>query len=172
MVFGSSRSQPHLIIDVLTTLGSGVDGAVRRMEIAYDTQGNPYLVTSFDAASGGNIVNQVQRKFNGFGQLIQEWQSHSGAVNQSSTPSVQYAYTEGASGNHSRLTSITYPNGKVLNYNYASGLDDSISRLTSLSDNSGTLESLSYLGLGTVVKRAHPQPNFVSVRRNPSCRVW
>ena len=38
-------------------------------------------------------------------------------------------------------------------------MDSTISRLTSLSDNSGTLESLSYLGLGTVVKRAHPQPN-------------
>src|SRR6516162_8814286 len=61
--------------------------------------------------------------------------------------------------NNSRLTSIVYPNGKTLNYNYASGADSSISRLTSLSDNSGTLESYAYLGLGTVVKRAHPQPN-------------
>src|SRR5262249_34181395 len=47
---------------------------------------------------------------------------------------------------------------KVLNYNYNSGLDDSISRLTWLSDTSGTLESYSYLGLDTVVKRAHPLP--------------
>src|SRR5262249_5437559 len=42
---------------------------------------------------------------------------------------------------------------------YASGLDSNIGRLSSLSDNSGTLESYSYLGLGTVVTRAHPQPN-------------
>src|SRR5439155_17806471 len=41
---------------------------------------------------------------------------------------------------------------------YSTGLDDSISRLSSLSDNSATLESYAYLGLGTVVKRAHPQP--------------
>jgi RHS repeat-associated protein len=103
----------------------------------------------------------VQRKFNGLGQLIQEWQSHLGAVNTGSTPSVQYAYSEMAGGaNHSRLTSITYPNGKVLTYNYASGLDDSISRLTSLSDTSGTVESYSYLGLGIVVKRSHPQPTI------------
>jgi len=34
-----------------------------------------------------------------------------------------------------------------------------ISRLSSLSDNSGTLESSSYLGRGTLAKRAHPQPN-------------
>lgn len=60
--------------------------------------------------------------------------------------------------NDSRLVSMTYPNGRVLNYNYASGLDDSISRLSSISDNSGTLESYDYLGLGNVVRRAHPQP--------------
>jgi hypothetical protein len=39
--------------------------------------------------------------------------------------------------NHSRPTSITYPNGKVLTSNYKSGLDDRISRLSSLSDSSG-----------------------------------
>jgi RHS repeat-associated protein len=145
--------------DAVTTLGSGVDGAVRRIETAYDGQGNPYLVTSYDAASGGNIVNQVQRAYNGLGQLTAEYQSHAGAVNTSTTPKVQYAYSEMAGGaNHSRLTSITYPNGRVLTYNYSSGLNDRISRLSSLSDSSGTLESYDYLGLSTVVRRAHPQP--------------
>ena len=59
--------------------------------------------------------------------------------------------------NNSRLVSMTYPNGRVLDYNYNSGLDDSISRLSSISDNSGTLEAYVYLGLGTVVERDHPQ---------------
>jgi RHS repeat-associated protein len=145
--------------DSVTTLGSGVDGAVRRIDTAYDTQGNTYLLTSYSDTGGTTIVNQVQRAFNGLAQMTQEWQSHSGAVNTSTTPSVQYGWSLMAGGaNHSRLTSITYPNGKVLNYNYASGVDDSISRLSSLSDTSGTLESYSYLGLSTVVKRAHPLP--------------
>jgi hypothetical protein len=79
-------------------------------------------------------------------------------VNTATTPSVGYAYTEMAGGaNHSRLTALTYPNGRVLSYNYASGLDGSISRLSSISDGSGTLESYSYLGLGRVVRRSHPQ---------------
>jgi RHS repeat-associated protein len=60
--------------------------------------------------------------------------------------------------NHSRLTSIIYPNSRTISYNYASGLDDSISRLTSISDSGVTLEGYSYLGLGTVVIRSHPQP--------------
>jgi RHS repeat-associated protein len=64
-----------------------------------------------------------------------------------------------SNSNQSRLTSITYPNGRVVNFNYNNGTDDRISRLSSLSSSGTTLESYSYLGLGTVVKRAHPQPN-------------
>ncbi|MDB5313782.1 MAG: hypothetical protein JWO38_7984 [Gemmataceae bacterium] len=143
--------------DAVTTLGTGVDGAVRRITTAYDGQGNAYLITSYNAASGGSIVNQVQRTYNGLGQLTAEYQAVGGAVNTSTTPVVQYAYTEMASGaNHSRLTSMTYPDGYVVTYTYASGLDTSISRLTSLTDTTGTLESYKYLGLGTVVERDHP----------------
>jgi RHS repeat-associated protein len=150
----------RLSSDAVTTLGAGVDGAIRRIQYAYDTQGNQYLITSYDAAVGGNIVNQVQRVYNGLGQLTGEYQSHSGAVVVGTTPEVQYAYTEMAGGvNNSRLTSMTYPSGYVVNYNYAAGLDGSISRLTSLSDASGVLESYKYLGLGTVVERDHPQNN-------------
>ena len=84
----------------------------------------------------------MQWAFNGLGQMTQEWQSHSGAVNTSTTPSVQYAYS-GMAGraNHSRLVSISYPNGKALSVNYNSGVDDALSRLSSLSDSTGTLES-------------------------------
>jgi RHS repeat-associated protein len=150
----------RVVADAVTTLGSGVDGSVRRVETAYDSQGQAYLFTTFDAASSGNIVTQVKREFNGLGQLTSEWQSHSGAVT-SSTPRVQYAYSEMGSGaNHSRLTSVTYPSGYVLTYNYSSGLNGSISRLSSLSDSTGTLESYDYLGLGTVVRRSHPQPDL------------
>jgi hypothetical protein len=60
----------------------------------------------------------------------------------------------------SRLASITYPSGYVLTYYYSSGLNSSISRLSSLSDSTGTLESYSYLGLGTVVIRSYPQPTI------------
>jgi RHS repeat-associated protein len=146
--------------DTVSTLGSGVDGTVLRVETAYDGQGNAYLLTSYDATTGGSVVNQVQREFSGLGQLVAEYQAVGGAVNTSTTPKVQYAYSFAPSGstNHSRLTSITYPNGRVLTYNYASGLADSISRLSSISDGATTLESYQYLGLGTVVTRAYPQP--------------
>jgi len=57
-----------------------------------------------------------------------------GAVNTSTTPQVQYAYTEMVGGvNNSRLVSMIYPNGRVLTYNYNAGVDNSISRLSSIS---------------------------------------
>jgi hypothetical protein len=138
-----------------------VDGTVRRIDTAYDSQGNPYLFTSYADTAGTTVVNQVQDTFNGLGQLTNEYQAHSGAVNTSTTPQVQYAYTQMAGGvNNSRLVSMTYPNGRVLDYNYATGVDNAVSRLTSISDNSGTLEQYSYLGLGTVVDRSHPLPGL------------
>jgi RHS repeat-associated protein len=143
------------ISDAISTLGSGLDGTVRRIDTAFDGQGNAYLITSYDAASAGNIFNQVQREFNGLGQMTKEWQAVGGAVNTGTSPNVQYAYSFAPSGstNHSRLTSITYPNGRVITYNYASGLADTISRLSSITDGATTLESYAYLGLSTVVKR-------------------
>jgi hypothetical protein len=44
-----------------------VSNAVLRLETAYDSAGNPYLFTSYDAATGGNVVNQVQDVYNGLG---------------------------------------------------------------------------------------------------------
>jgi RHS repeat-associated protein len=147
--------------DAVTTLGSGVDGAVRRIDTAYDTQGNAYLTTTYTASSAGSIVNQVEDLYNGLRQLTAEYQSHSGAVNTSTTPEVQYGYTLMSGGaNNSRPTSITYPNGYVLTYNYNSGLDNTISRLSSLSDSTGTLQSDSYLGLDTPVILNDSQPGL------------
>jgi hypothetical protein len=144
----------------VTTLGSGVDGSVRRLETAYNTQGQAYQFTSYDSASGGTVVNQVQRDFNGLGQIIAEYQAHGAAIDVDATPKVQYGYSEMSGGaNHSRMTSMSYPNGRVITSDYGTsgGLDDRVSRLNSLKDGSTTLEGYSYLGLGTVVERLHPE---------------
>jgi hypothetical protein len=54
------------------------------------------------------------------------------------------------------MTSMTYPNGRVVSYNYVSGLDSSISRLKSICDSTGTLESYKYIGLDAIVEMDHP----------------
>jgi hypothetical protein len=43
--------------NVVTMLGAGVDGSVRRIDTAYDTQGNPYLLTSYADIAGTTVVN-------------------------------------------------------------------------------------------------------------------
>jgi RHS repeat-associated protein len=147
------------VADAVTLLGANVDGAVRRIETAYDGQGNAALVTSYNAATGGGVVNQVKREFNGLGQLASEWQAAAGAVTGGS-PRVQYAYSlMGGGANHSRPTALTYPDGRQVGYAYgaAGGLDDRLSRLAALTDGATTLEDYSYLGLGTVARRGRPQ---------------
>lgn len=82
----------------MTALGSGVDGAVRRIATTYEVRGMREKITSYDNATAaqGNIVNEVQFEYNGFGQLTKDYQSHSGAVTTMSTPKVQYAYANGS----------------------------------------------------------------------------
>ena len=160
--------------DSVTALGTGVDGAIRRIESAYDTLGRVTTVTSFNAAAGGTATNQVARAYNGFGQLATEWQSHTGIVNTATTPRVQYAYSLGTSGNHSRLTGVTYPDGYTVAYTYTS-LDDAANRPTSLTGLPATgsttavkLEAFKYLGVGTVIERSRAEVTVTLSMVNPT----
>ena len=86
-------------------------------------------------------------------QLVTEYQSHSGAVNTSTSPKVQYAYSDG-SANHVRRTSLTYPSTKVVTYDYgtSNGGDDLLSRVAALKESTTTLVEYSYLGLSSFVR--------------------
>jgi hypothetical protein len=64
----------RMTADAVTTLGTGVDGTVRRQEVRYNTQGQADQFTKYNAASSGSVVNQVQREFNGLGQMTVEYQ--------------------------------------------------------------------------------------------------
>jgi RHS repeat-associated protein len=89
---------------------------------SYTALGLPYTSTAYSNTVGGTVVNQVADEYNGLGQLTQEYQSDSGAVDTSTTPSVQYSYNLMAGGaNNSNLLSITYPDGRILDYDYGSG---------------------------------------------------
>src|SRR5260370_29385242 len=65
--------------DSVTTLGGGVDGAVRRIDTAYDGQGNAYLLTSYGTTGGGTVVNQGERPDHRLGQLTAQYHAHKGA---------------------------------------------------------------------------------------------
>jgi RHS repeat-associated protein len=154
------------ISDAVTTLGSGVDNAVLAQGISFDTGGRPYQLTSYSSATSLNsshIVSQVEDDYNGLGQLKFEYQEHGGAVNTSTSPKVQYSYSEMSSGaNHSRLTAMTYPNSRVLTYDYGTsgGLNDAISRIANLKDGATTDVSYTYIGLGSLVQKSFPGPGI------------
>jgi RHS repeat-associated protein len=144
--------------DVIAALGSGVDGHVRRLAFSFDSAGRPHKFTSYNAVSGGDAIHEVRREYNGLGQLTKESQDDPDRVG-GTAPAVQYAYGLDDGSNRSVLTSVTYPNGRVVEYNYGTtgGLNDRISRLDNIADTTGILESYSYVGFGTTVNFAHPQ---------------
>ncbi len=138
---------------------------VRRITTAYEIRGLVFQITSYADTAGSTVVNQVQNAYNGFQQLVTQFQQHGAAVNTSTSPNVQYAFADG-SANTTRLTAITYPGAisgstpRVVSYNYASGNDDALSRITNYRDSdSTTLVEYTYLGLSTFVDLTYPQPD-------------
>ncbi len=148
------------VADSVQTLGTGVDGTVKLHTTSYDQQGNVYQMTAYGTADGsGAVLNQVRDVYNGLGQLTGEYQSHSGAVSTSSTPEVQYGYSDPTTG--SRMTTLTYPNGRILHYGYdGNALDEAIGRVSYQADDNGSgsdgphIVDYTYMGAGTVVKQA------------------
>jgi RHS repeat-associated protein len=143
--------------DRVTTLGSGVDGAVRRISTTYEIRGMAETITSWDNATvgSGSVVNEVQFVYDDFGQITHDYQAHGGTVNTSTTPKVQYGYASG-SANTIRPTTITYPDGRVISYDYgtADSMNDALSRIASIIDDvsSTHLVEYSYLGPYTFVE--------------------
>jgi RHS repeat-associated protein len=151
--------------DRITTLGTGVDGSILRIATTYEVRGMKESLTSYDNASvgSGTVVNEVQFAYNDFGQLSTDYQSHSGAVNTTTTPKVQYAFANG-SDNTIRPTTLTYPDGRVLTYDYGTSndIDDAVSRVTALIDDdmsSTHLADYEYLGLKSFVEVDYTEPD-------------
>jgi len=142
------------IHDRITSLGTGVDGAVRRISTTYEARGMREKVTSWNGESvgSGSVVNEVQFTYNDFGQITADYQAHGGAVNTSNTPKVQYGYADGTN-NTIRPTTITYPDGRVITYDYGTpgSTNDALGRVGSIVDDdagSTHLADYSYLGVG------------------------
>ncbi|MCD4728910.1 MAG: hypothetical protein K8R46_14725, partial [Pirellulales bacterium] len=147
--------------DKITAVDGDIFQGVLRVEHDYEVRGMVEQVTSYDAATGGSAVNDVKLAYDDFGLLKTDQQEHLGAIGAGSL-SVQYARANGAD-NHARLTSITYPNNRVLHHEYSNGDDNNLSRLTYLSDvdAGGTrLAEYTYLGAGQIVKVDYPQPDL------------
>jgi RHS repeat-associated protein len=160
------------IHDRITTLGSGVDGAVRRVSTTYEVRGLVEKITTYDNAAigSGSAVNEVVREYNDLGLIVKEYQEHSGAKS-GSTPYVGYNYDTSASGGEftkgMRPTSLRYPNGRLVHFTYGStgSAGDNLNQLQAIKDDSSgspgaTLASYTYLGLRTVVVQDLEEPDI------------
>jgi hypothetical protein len=80
--------------------------------------------------------------------LSTEYQSHSGAVNNGTSPKVQYAYADGSAW-QIRPTSATYPDGRVITYDYgtANGTDNILRRVSKIKEGTNDRVTYGYLGL-------------------------
>ena len=150
--------------DRVTALGTGVDGAIRRLSTGYEVRGMKSKLTSWNNASvtSGDVVNECFFVFNSFRQLIVDYQSHSGEVNIGTTSKVEYGFANG-SANTIRPTSLTYPNGRIVDSDYgtANGINDAASRIASLIDDDDThLADYSYLGRSTFVVTDYTEPDI------------
>jgi RHS repeat-associated protein len=149
--------------DRVTELAAHLNGAVRRIETSYTARGLLHMVTSYNAALYGTVMNEVERRYDAFNNLIEDSQAHDGAVVDGSTLKVQYNYTSGE-GNQLRRTSLTYPNGRHLDSQYgsANSIDDHLNRISALKVNGETdpLVSYTYAGLAWQVVVGLPQPEI------------
>jgi len=136
--------------DRVPVLAAGLNDDVLRIGTTYDQRGLTAKVTSYDAASGGTVVNEVGLEYNAFGQLAADKQSHAGAVD-GSTPKVTYSYESGGTKNSVRRLSTTYPtNTRVaeVKYGAANLMDDHLGRVSALQVTGETDELVDYTYCG------------------------
>ena len=158
----------RLLADRVTGFGNGIYGsqsgdtdAVRRISHSYGWHGQVETVTSLDnaAVGSGTVLNQVKFTYNAFGQLTKEHQEHTQAVNETTSPVVQYGYENGGA-NTIRPTSLTYPNSRqvAIGYGTTDGTNDVLSRVQKFADGATDLVSYQYLGHAALIRASYDQP--------------
>ncbi len=151
----------------VSTLGSGFDGAVRRIVTAYDTLGRSDTVTQWDAASSGSVVDEVKYSYDYWGNLSKfEQDRNSTVAGGGDDYEVSYTWVKATNGRNTlRRDTVTLPSGKVLTYDYStqgSKHDEEASRVTNLKDGATVLVTYNYNGVGQVVGTDYPEPDVMS----------
>ncbi|CAG1010355.1 hypothetical protein PHYC_03836 [Phycisphaerales bacterium] len=159
----------------VSTLATGFDGGVRRIEMAYLTRGPVSTVTQYDAATSGNVTDQVKFEYDNWGQIshfrqdVDSTMDSNGASN-SGRAAFDVAYTVAKSapsgGVHTlRRTAMAYKNGGTtftdVGFTYGSAtINDYLSRVATVTVGSTptTVASYDYLGadhlVGTTLDQA------------------
>ncbi len=154
----------------VTTLGTGFDGAVRRIGTSYDSLGRTDRVTQYDAASSGTVLDEVKYSYDDWGNLAkfeQDRNSTVGAGGSVDDYEVAYTWEKATTGrNMLRRATLVLPT-RTLTYKYRSrdGLHDlEASRVTDVLDGATALMVYSYNGVASVVGTDYSQPNVMSMQ--------
>ncbi|MCL2711149.1 MAG: hypothetical protein FWE95_09745, partial [Planctomycetaceae bacterium] len=142
-------NQRRLTADTVTTLGTNVDGTVRKIGRTYAWNGALASVVSYNASNA--ILDEIKYEYNANQKLYRLYQSHSGAVNVSTTPYIQYTYSGIADG--FRTAAMKYPSGKTLTYGY-----NARQQLTTIADAGTTLATYVPMGSGNTMQTTYNQP--------------
>ena len=155
--------------DVASSLGGSgsIDSTVRRIQYAFDDLSRVQTVSSYDATTSGNIVNQVKQTYDGWGNVIKSQQSHSGAV-ASGTLAIEYVYGDAGTGSGSakyvRLEKMKYPSGREVNFGYGTvtTIDFALSRIKTISETGMSLPHSTYNFIGASRLISEDRANGVS----------
>jgi RHS repeat-associated protein len=153
---------------ITTLISPDYDGAVRRIVTAYNTRGQVSTITQYDAATGGNVVDQVKFTYDDWGGSSKFEQDHDSAVGGTLLYDVELTYHKSTSGwTDMRRSVMTYPDGSTVVYDYSTlnnRFDNAINRVTSVVSGTGrgavTHATYAYNGLGHVVETTYPVPSL------------
>ena len=161
----------RLLHDRVTTLGTNIDGAVRRTSTTYEVRGMIEQVTHYDTPPWAAAASSMRwsTATTTWGCSTRSTRSTRGrrtatrsTCSSTSMPRPAAASTSAAL----RPSSVRYPNGRLVHFTYGStdSMADVLNRLDAIQDDSGgspgnVLASYSYLGLGTIVSEDFEQPD-------------
>ena len=153
----------------VTSLDGDFDGAVLRISRTYNSRGLPELVTQYDAATNGNVVDEVKYGYDSWGLLSSFAQDRNSAVGASGSVDhylISYTWAKATSGRNAlRLVSVTFPSGRTVTLSYRSTAylhDDEASRVTQILDEGTPVATYNYNGLDTVVGTTLDEPDVMS----------
>ncbi len=172
------------------TPGTGINGAVEYVDLAYTDRGQVSTVTQYGTVGLSTVVlDQLQYEYDGWGNVSAIVQDRNSAINASgSDDEVRVAYTYAVANTAGQraavrrtVQTITYNTAsspvQTLNYGYGTsgGVNSSLSRVFEVTDPvaSQTLAQYEYLGLATKVGTILPEANMVSrLHTNASTPVY
>lgn len=149
-----------------TTIATGFDDRVKRIEREYDERGGLSLITQYSAATGGSVLDQVAIDRFGHGGIRTMEQDVDSAISGGSgivPKTLTYRYELSTGGRSSfRRTKQFLPSDREFSFSYSSGIDDELSRVSIVMDDRRRVTSYKYLGADRVVGTNYGVPDVNS----------